>query len=61
VSKHHPAELAYVITSRADKPPRVGDSIQLGRTEYVVTALRLRVELRAVRDDESDDAEDETS
>mgnify|MGYP000515998084 CR=1 FL=1 len=51
-TKARPATLEYTVFSRSDKPPRVGDTIQLGKQEYTVTGLRVRVELRAVHDDD---------
>jgi len=50
------AEISYSIASRSDKTPRVGDTIQLGKQEYTVTGLRVRVELRPIVDD-SDEPE----
>jgi len=55
-TKPRPAALDYTVTTRTDRPPRIGDTIQLGKQAYTVTALRVRVELRPVRDDADDDS-----
>jgi hypothetical protein len=51
-ARARPAFLEYSVFTRSDKPPKVGDTIQLGSTEYTVAGLRVRVELRPVRDDD---------
>jgi len=58
MSKPRPASLDYSITTRFDRPPKVGDSIQLGKQKYTVTALRVKVELRPVHDDSDIEGED---
>jgi len=50
--RQRPAELAYVITSRSDKAPKIGDLFELGKQAFEVVAVRVRVELRPVRDDD---------
>jgi len=46
------ASLEYTVFSRSDRPPKVGDVLMLGKQAYEVTSLRVRVELRTVRDDD---------
>jgi len=53
--KPKPAALEYSLHARKDRPPRVGDTMQLGRQSFEVVALRVRVELRPLRDVEADD------
>jgi len=56
MSSPRSARLDYTVVSRLDKIPRVGDTLVLGNTEYIVSSMRLCLELRPVRDDD-DDAE----
>jgi hypothetical protein len=57
--KSRPAALEYSVLTRSDRPPRIGDTLQLGKQEYEVVSLRVRVELRPVSDvsDAQDDDE----
>ena len=55
--RHRHAELAYTITARSDRAPRVGDLIQLGKQAYEVALVYVRVELLPVRD-EADGSEE---
>lgn len=55
--KPKPAALEYSVHDRADRPPRIGDTLQLGKQAYEVASLRVRVELRPVSDVEGDDDE----
>jgi len=57
MSSPRSARLDYTVVSRLDKTPRVGDTLVLGTTEYVVASMRLCLELRPVRDSDDDDAE----
>jgi hypothetical protein len=52
------ALLEYSVHSRSDKPPRIGDVMRLGKQDFEVTALHVRVELRRIQDDESEDTEE---
>ena len=52
--KPKPAALEYSLHSRSDKPPRIGDTLQLGKQAYEVVSLRLRVELRPVAEVDDD-------
>jgi hypothetical protein len=57
VRRSKPAALEYSVLTRGDRPPRIGDTLQLGRAEYEVVSLRVRVELRPVHDVDAEDDE----
>jgi hypothetical protein len=52
-----PAALEYSVHDRKDRPPRIGDTLQLGKQAYEVVSLRVRVELRLIAADDEHDAE----
>lgn len=52
--KTKPAALEYSVHDRQDRPPRVGDMLQLGKQAYEVVSLRVRVELRPIAADDDE-------
>jgi len=58
IKHRYPASIDYVVATRSDKIPRVGDIIELGKQAYTVSALRVKVELRPVHDDDAPEYED---
>jgi hypothetical protein len=53
--KLKPAALEYSVHDRKDRPPRIGDTLQLGQQAYEVVSLRVRVELRPITADDDDE------